>query len=216
MDWGYLAMFGIVAVGVFTLSYAFVRRRRYCSALESLGFAPYSGDRIALEPALESLHATKRFRRSSFRFRSLRRLEAGEQSIYHGLSVYGRGKSRSSSFVFVIPRNSEQPESPVTVFPNPTGMRGYDKLISVARVALQGHSLRIPDWLASSGIAGAVSEVGRDLADLLGPLDLQRLADAGKRGFNSILISREVVILMVAEYEFHSAEQVAHAREWLS
>ena len=57
MDWGYLLMLGIVAVGVFTLSYRFVRHRSYCSKLEWLGFAscphPVRG-RVPSFPAVES------------------------------------------------------------------------------------------------------------------------------------------------------------------
>lgn len=60
MDLGHLAMLGIGAVGALTLSYRFIWRRRYCSALESLGFAPYSGDRAALEAALDSVFSSKR------------------------------------------------------------------------------------------------------------------------------------------------------------
>ena len=136
--------------------------------------------------------------------------------MFHCLSQYGRGRSRSESFVFVIPRSSDKPASPVTVFPNPTGGKGYNFLIAVARAALKGHALQIPAWLASTGIAGAVSEAGRDLGELLHSRDLQSLADAGRRGFNLILISREAVILTVAEPHFHPGEQVEHARRWLA
>ena len=216
MNLGYLAMLGIVAACVLTFSYRFVHRRRYCSALESIGFAPYSGDQAALESALESVRSTRRVGGRPAQVRSPRRFKEGERSIFHCLSQYGRGKNGSDAFVFAIPRAGEKPESPITVFPNPTGKKSYSLLVSVARAVLKGHPLRIPAWLASTGISGAVSESGRDLAELLDPRDLQSLAHAGKCGFNWIVITREAVVLTVAEYHFRPREQLEFARQWIA
>jgi hypothetical protein len=138
-----LAMFGIVAVVLLTLSHRFVRRRRYQSELDSLGFAPCLGDLTPATTALESLRATRRLGGSPVRVRSARRIGEGDRSIFHCLEVSGTGKSRSESFVFAAPRSGEGPVCPIVVLTNPTGGRTYGALAPLARAKIKGEPLRI-------------------------------------------------------------------------
>jgi hypothetical protein len=129
--------------------------------------------------------------------------------------VNGSGKNRSESFVFVVPRSGEGPESPVVVFANTTGNRIYDSLTSLGRVTFKGSRLGIPPWLTSTGIPCAISESGGDLESVLAPRELLCLAHAAESGFNMVEITGAAVILTVAENQYAAAGQLDFAKRWL-
>jgi hypothetical protein len=212
---GYKWVDRIEAEGLKAVSHRFVRRRRYRSELDSLGFAPCLGDLTPATTALESLRATRRLGGSPVRVRSARRIGEGDRSIFHCLEVSGTGKSRSESFVFVVPRSGEGPVCPVVVLTNPTGGRSYGALAPLARAKIKGEPLRIPPWLVSRGISFSLSESGRDLEEVLSPRDLECLADGAQCGFSLIEITRDAVVLTVAKNHGSPIRQLDFARRWL-